>query len=1209
MELPLLLGGPILRRVEPRAVAVWVALSRPAAVSLVVWEGLRKSGTSAAPIARSPPLPALRVGERLYIALAVAERVLPDVPLQPGVNYAYDVELKVGDGSETRSLANVGLLGRFDGSGLAADAWISTEPLGYAAGLLPSFALPPASLTDLRVVYGSCRRPANAHFDAMPWIDTLINDAFKGQTRAEGEPLGTAATNRPHQLFLGGDQIYADDVSPLHLVLCNRLAHQLMSGERGAASDTVEHIHAVGALEPTPAAEPFIESLLLRRSPKHIGEGDAKVLDLTERAWPATLSNFPADGRYELTLADARFTSIDGTSHLLSFGEFAAMYLAVYTDWFWTGVKDAPGSWRGLDSVTIDGVTRAPDSPAPADAVPLFSQSLLDTKAAAWFSDARWTAWNDIRPESSAPPFQPRDKRKFDCCFAAFMLARLSRPDGRTGFDGFRDLIGDPTYLAQLDPTLREELSPEAVEAMEDLSRKHASVFRSFMRQLQARVMRALVAHFGIARLAQLDAPVLQQGPVAIEAEKRKRKQDYADGKADTWAAHLDALLGNLDWKTFVAAALSDEQPQPWLVPKAPSLVPDITPPKKPDVADAPLAATLIDRLADLTLWADDPTSEQRAAFDEAGYTNLSRTMLARCIAEFAGDHIWPAYASLHGQLRNLKKLALGQAKVRRALANVPTYMIFDDHDVTDDWNLNVEWCRRVLVADAKRPHPLGREVIRNALASYSVFQDWGNDFVRYAPGTTGQQVLAQVARLFTPPAGPWPHEDAARELDRLFGLDLLPQPVDPTRPHARHAPVNPPMKWHYTVDGPQFTVAVLDNRTRRGFASTFGPPANIAATMIDDQVPSAPLPAGRQVLLVVAPLQVLAPSVFDEIVAPGAYRAFDLGAPGKIGVGRGSEAMPGLNPDAIESWALDPVTFEALLARLAPHRKVVLLSGDVHNSTATQLSYWRSGEALPSRILQFTSSGFKNVMPAYLTLIDQSMAFAQELIRADLGGDRMGWLAGADGAFAFPPGKSESDVPLVLRKRIRQRPAHLPVHGWPEDSSRPATDPAARTRVRADKRPDFSWTLRPVFDTRPDTEPTTRPTQARPVVFTGTPPSQAALDGKGEGAFQAYAQVALRHFRQLDRLSHSRQILFRSNLGVVRFEAQGERLFAVHQLVTVLPDPLNRADTPHLLAPEVVMEQRAELTPPPDAVRPEDKPLGGTLGTSLEEKLRALAP
>ena len=75
MELPFVLAGPVLRRVEPRGVAVWIALSRPATVSMLVWEGLRKSGTSVVPIARSDPVAALRVGERLFVALAVAERL------------------------------------------------------------------------------------------------------------------------------------------------------------------------------------------------------------------------------------------------------------------------------------------------------------------------------------------------------------------------------------------------------------------------------------------------------------------------------------------------------------------------------------------------------------------------------------------------------------------------------------------------------------------------------------------------------------------------------------------------------------------------------------------------------------------------------------------------------------------------------------------------------------------------------------------------------------------------------------------------------------------------------------------------------------------------------------------------------------------------------------------------------------------------------
>ena len=52
--------------------------------------------------------------------------------------------------------------------------------------------------------------------------------------------------------------------------------------------------------------------------------------------------------------------------------------------------------------------------------------------------------------------------------------------------------------------------------------------------------------------------------------------------------------------------------------------------------------------------------------------------------------------------------------------------MIFDDHEITDDWYLNRTWIQRVLSA------PLGRAVIRNALTSYVIFQDLGNDPLKY---------------------------------------------------------------------------------------------------------------------------------------------------------------------------------------------------------------------------------------------------------------------------------------------------------------------------------------------------------------------------------------------------------------------------------------------------------------------------------------------
>ncbi|EKN65679.1 hypothetical protein BABA_18841 [Neobacillus bataviensis LMG 21833] len=60
--------------------------------------------------------------------------------------------------------------------------------------------------------------------------------------------------------------------------------------------------------------------------------------------------------------------------------------------------------------------------------------------------------------------------------------------------------------------------------------------------------------------------------------------------------------------------------------------------------------------------------------------------------------------------------------RVRRLLANIPTYMIFDDHDITDDWNITGNWKRNV------RRTPLGSHVTANGLAAYWAFQGWGND-------------------------------------------------------------------------------------------------------------------------------------------------------------------------------------------------------------------------------------------------------------------------------------------------------------------------------------------------------------------------------------------------------------------------------------------------------------------------------------------------
>jgi len=59
--------------------------------------------------------------------------------------------------------------------------------------------------------------------------------------------------------------------------------------------------------------------------------------------------------------------------------------------------------------------------------------------------------------------------------------------------------------------------------------------------------------------------------------------------------------------------------------------------------------------------------------------------------------------------------------EIRWIMSTVPTAMIFDDHDVRDDWNTSAAW------RDEMRATPWWHTRIRSALVSYWVFQHLGN--------------------------------------------------------------------------------------------------------------------------------------------------------------------------------------------------------------------------------------------------------------------------------------------------------------------------------------------------------------------------------------------------------------------------------------------------------------------------------------------------
>ncbi|MFB4166999.1 hypothetical protein [Virgibacillus sp. JSM 102003] len=98
--------------------------------------------------------------------------------------------------------------------------------------------------------------------------------------------------------------------------------------------------------------------------------------------------------------------------------------------------------------------------------------------------------------------------------------------------------------------------------------------------------------------------------------------------------------------------------------------------------------------------------------------------------------------ARYYEQLKDLLTFTKTLPQIRRVLANTPTYMIFDDHDITDDWNLSLDWKENVWNA------PLGRHVIAHGLTAYWLFQGWGNDPKAFDGNFT--KLLAYHTGIFT---------------------------------------------------------------------------------------------------------------------------------------------------------------------------------------------------------------------------------------------------------------------------------------------------------------------------------------------------------------------------------------------------------------------------------------------------------------------------
>jgi hypothetical protein len=270
-----------------------------------------------------------------------------------------------------------------------------------------------------------------------------------------------------------------------------------------------------------------------------------------------------------------------------------------------------------------------------------------------------------------------------------------------------------------------------------------------------------------------------------------------------------------------------------------------------------------------------------------------------------------------------------GLSQARRLLAHLPTAMIFDDHDVTDDWNLSLAW------EEAAYDHPLSRRVIGNALIAYGINQGWGN-----RPGAIGHDLMSVFKDALEQP-GTDAHDEAIDTILNYQKWDF-------------EWPTNPPL-------------IALDTRTRRWRSERN---SHYPSGLLDWEAATdlqARLRDKDAVLLVSA-----AP-IFGVKLIEVVQKFFTLiGKP--------------LMVDA-EYWMAHPGTASAILS-IFQHRNTprhfVILSGDVHYSFVYDVQL-RNGRRSRTgqkghtpEIWQICSSGIKNKWPdKLLAFLDHSNRWA----------------------------------------------------------------------------------------------------------------------------------------------------------------------------------------------------------------------------------------
>jgi len=278
-----------------------------------------------------------------------------------------------------------------------------------------------------------------------------------------------------------------------------------------------------------------------------------------------------------------------------------------------------------------------------------------------------------------------------------------------------------------------------------------------------------------------------------------------------------------------------------------------------------------------------------------------------------------------------LYRLAWTDSVNRWLLSTLPSAMIFDDHDIRDDWNTSAVWREEMAAV------PWWQQRIVGGLGSYWVYQHLGN----LSPQDRAEDPVWQHIM------GTQDREDIADFLDRFA------EKADAQRDSYR---------WSFARDLGRCRLIVVDSRCARvleeGDRQILDPS--------EMEWLDALLQGDRDHVLIGTSLPFLLPAgmhhleAWDEAVTAGAW--------GRRGRKAGEKIRQGAD---MEHWAAFQDSFQRVSGmardvvdgkRGAAPATVLFLSGDVHHSYLAEVQLPESSAR--GRILQAVCSPIRNPMP-----------------------------------------------------------------------------------------------------------------------------------------------------------------------------------------------------------------------------------------------------